>query len=199
MLTGLENVTFYYNDTCILKDFTFFLPSKGCVCLYGKSGCGKTTILKLLTNLQTPICGQRVGLENKKIGMVFQEDRLLPWLSLKDNLSLFSPSCDISELLRIVGLNHLDIYPNEMSGGMKRRLAIARAISIEPDLLILDEPFTGIDQESVQRISQYIISQFKEKQIVFVTHIDDEVNYMNATKVILPELPLTGNWDYSCK
>lgn len=197
MLTGLQNVTFYYKEKLVLKNFTFYLPPKGCICLYGKSGCGKTTILRLLANLETPLYGRQVGLNDKTIGMVFQEDRLLSWLSLKDNLSLFAPACDIPKLLRIVGLDNLDIYPSEMSGGMKRRLAIARAISIDSDLLILDEPFTGIDQQSVKHISRYLVELSKKKQIVLVTHINNEAKYMNATKFILSDLPLTGSWDFS--
>src|SRR5262245_6791862 len=148
-------------DLVALKDVSFEVEHNEFVCILGPSGCGKSTILNILSGLETPTSGETryFGGERSKqssIGYIFQEPRLLPWRTVSDNLSFVlqnrplrqeEKSNRIKEALEQVGLtNFANAYPYQLSGGMQSRVSIARALATDPDLLLMDEPFSSLDE-----------------------------------------------------
>ena len=181
----LKNVSFSYGDRPILDDFSLTVKDGQCVCLKGPSGCGKTTVLRLVLGFIKPQTGTVSGAENPSV--VFQEDRLLNGFSLKTNVLLPPLTAEQQskaiELLKEAGLySALGKKVRNLSGGMKRRAAIVRAIAFGGDILILDEPFNGIDSENKQRVAAMIKREFldKGKPVLMVSHIDGDAELLNA-------------------
>lgn len=183
----LKNVSFSYGEQPLLSDFNLTVSEGACVCLSGPSGCGKTTVLKMAAGLLTPLSGEINGAENPSV--VFQEDRLLEGFSLKTNvcLPLEKTQHDFAvELLKEVGLGEaLNKKINTLSGGMKRRAAIVRAIAFGGEVLILDEPFNGIDDENKVRVAKIIKREFlqKGKPVLLVSHNSDDAKLLDAETV----------------
>jgi NitT/TauT family transport system ATP-binding protein len=178
----VKNLNKAYNDLQVIVDFNFTFEEGKVYCLFGPSGCGKTTLLHAIAGILSLDSGSITGLENKKVAVVFQEDRLLPWFSAAENIKFVAdhPLLDPEMYLKTVGLegftNH---YPHELSGGMKRRVAIARALAFNAQLLLMDEPFKGIDEKLKKTIMEAILKAKGSRQIViFTTHNLDEANYM---------------------
>lgn len=186
-----EHVFFSYPPHPILEDVTFSLPESGCICFFGPSGCGKTTLLRLLCGLEQPQAGQIAGRDNLTVAAVFQEDRLLPWRTVADNVRLAPgiTSQDAMRQLEAVGLEDAAAYPSELSGGMKRRAAIARALAADADLLILDEPFTGLDTARAAAVAEHIRRQYAGRLVVMVSHSPEEAACMGAQIWELPASP----------
>lgn len=178
----------------ILHDVAFSVR-KGEVCaLLGPSGCGKTTLLRIVSGLDTDFEGRLVLPAEHKIGMVFQEPRLLPWRSVAQNLQLVGTSSqsdleDIAASLRLS--RHLDHYPGELSLGLARRVAIARAFAVRPDLLLLDEPFVSLDAALAQRLrSELVLLVGKRKATtLIVTHDVDEAVSLADRIIVLGPAP----------
>ena len=125
--------------------------------LIGPSGCGKTTILKIAAGLDADFSGRAAGPGSGRLGIVFQEPRLLPWRTVEQNIRLALPARevadDLTELVETLGLDaHLARYPGELSLGLARRAAIARAFAVRPDFLLLDEPFVSLDEAVADRL-----------------------------------------------
>jgi NitT/TauT family transport system ATP-binding protein len=180
------------------------------VCLLGPNGCGKTTLLRILGGIEPPTTGEvwfdgrpleygRAG--ERHVGMVFQEDRLLPWKTLAENVALVLRARGLDQAerrataeqyLRFVGLTGFEAYyPNRVSGGMRQRAAIARALAIEPDLLLMDEPFGSLDAQN-RRIMQAEVKRIwaeTGKTIVFVTHAIEEAVSIGTTLVMMSARP----------
>ena len=183
-----KNVCFSYGDKPILNNFNLTVNNGECVCLKGPSGCGKTTVLKLLSGLITPQSGEITG--NCNPSVVFQEDRLLSGFSLKTNV-LLPPLSEIQQkkalsLSAEAGLSDaINKKIRTLSGGMKRRAAIVRAVAFGGDLLILDEPFNGIDAENKQLMAEMIKREFidRGKPVLMVSHIDSDARLLNARVV----------------
>ena len=145
--------------------------------LIGPSGCGKTTILKIAAGLDPDFQGSVRAPGGGRLGMVFQEPRLLPWRSVEDNIRLVLPAheadADFGDLLETLGLaSHLGRYPGELSLGLARRVAIARAFAIRPDFLLLDEPFVSLDEAVADRLRDELVALTTRTRIttLFVTH-----------------------------
>lgn len=168
MLT-FDKVGKKYNKS-LFTNLTFKLKPKETIYIPGPSGAGKTTITRLILGLEKPDNGKIIN-TFRKIACVFQEDRLLENLSLLDNISLVSEEnySSIEKLLLDLGLLNLEAKANTLSGGMKRKLAIARALAYQGDLLILDEPFTGLDKESKKQASKVIKDRHK-KALILISH-----------------------------
>lgn len=187
----LKHIDFSYGDKLVLKDFSLSFPQKGAVCLFGASGLGKTTVLRLIAGLEKPKNGSLEGFENKRITFIFQEDRLLPWRTAKENVALaLGNTTEAKEkalaVLSSLGLeNDADRYPDEMSGGMCRRVAAARALAPESDVILADEPFTGLDEENRRVLAAALREKAKNELVVVVTHIEDEAALLNAESVYL--------------
>ncbi len=192
MLT-FENVSFSYGDIPILKDVSFSLPDSGAICFTGPSGCGKTTLLRLIAGLETPHSGRILRADGKKIAMVFQENRLLPWLTAEENVAaVCNDRSRVSAALEAVSLTEARWkYPDELSGGMQRRVALARAMAYGGDILILDEPFTGLDEELSVSVAAHLRQQYAHKLTILVTHSDTEPALFEAALYPL-SAPLTG-------
>lgn len=191
-----------------LSDLEFVVPSGQFASIVGPSGCGKTTLLLLIAGLDRAYEGriERGGTEGKRLGMVFQTPRLMPWLTARENvrLALDPPPRDVGraeELLCEMRLEaFLDAFPNRLSGGQQRRVALARAFANDPDLLLLDEPFQSLDAPTAQHLRELLLSLWARRRptILFVTHdlrealsLADRVLFLSAgpARVAL-DLPL---------
>ena len=203
MSIQFDKVTFFYGDIPVLRDFSPTLPEKGAVCLFGPSGCGKSTLLRLLAGLEQPQAGRISGILGKRFAVVFQENRLLPWIPAVENVTLALPGRNrqnrerAADWLRLMGLEEeVDSLPFTLSGGMQRRVAIARALAAEGDVLLLDEPFTGLDDGRRRDIVTMIRKAYAERLVVLVTHSEEEWRELNASCLRLPQTPLSGPYAF---
>lgn len=150
------------------------------VCLVGPSGCGKTTLLNIVAGLDKHFEGSistEVGEGTPRVGYVFQNPRLLPWRTVRENIDLSLPSGEkgevVEHLLEVMDLSQWQSqYPQKLSGGMARRVALARAFAIRPTLLLMDEPFVSLDAPTARRIRQLLVRVWRERPhtVLFVTH-----------------------------
>lgn len=204
MLVEMKHIKKSYGDQKILTDFSISIKEREKVCLMGASGIGKTTILRILAGLVKPDSGQISGLQGKKISMVFQEERLLDWTDAFENVALVlnqkkfgkgkkTRKAAIADFLQkefdAVGLHDYKEKPvSQLSGGMRRRIAIVRALCAEGELLLLDEPFTGLDAATKAQTAEYLKSRAAERAVVMVTHDLQEAAQMGARVVIVENL-----------
>ena len=199
----------FSNGTLALEDFTFAFPQHGFVSLLGPSGCGKSTILKLIAGLNEPTSGaiqwmggqsqQRDG--RRDIAFVFQEPTLLPWANALRNVMIplilsrvpwAEAKSRALEALEQVGLAGFESsYPRELSGGMKMRVSIARAIVERPRVLLMDEPFAALDEITRFKMNQDLLKlwQAHEFTVLFVTHSVYEATYLSQHVLIMAPRP----------
>lgn len=195
MSYALSNVDFSYGKTAVCRGLNWTLPNSGVVCLWGPSGCGKTTLLRLLAGLEQPAAGAVIRPAQSRVSMVFQEDRLLPWMTALDNVMLPGATREAAEaMLRSLGLGEvLHRLPEELSGGQQRRVAIARALAAPGDLLLLDEPFNGLDEASWRMTVPLILARAREIPVVLVTHVPQHAEALEAKTLRLEAVPLSGD------
>lgn len=145
----LRDLCLSYGDKRVLEHFSLSLPSDGLTALTGPSGCGKTTLLRVLGGLEKPDSGAVEGLDPAGTAFLFQENRLLPWRTARQHITDVLPRERRGEAERWLALAGLEAeggaYPAQLSGGMARRLALARCAALDAGCLLLDEPFTGVD------------------------------------------------------
>jgi len=156
---NIRDISFAYGDKVIFRDFSLEIPDTGITALSGASGSGKTTLLRLIAGLETPDKGTITAPSRERIAVMFQEDRLLPGIPARKQLSIAIPDCDPDYWLERVGLKgEEDTVPEELSGGMKRRIALARCLAYAKnrELILLDEPFTGIDPDRIRHLTELI-------------------------------------------
>ena len=180
-----EDVTFGYDaKKTVLRNVSLTIPDGGRICLWAPSGGGKTTVLRLLIGLETPQKGHVTGNENLRFSPVFQEDRLLPWKTAAENAALFSDESAARKMLVRLGLEEVaDALPSQLSGGMKRRVALARALCHECDVLVLDEPLTGLDAVSKQACLEAICEAAQGKTLVMTCHDAEDAAFLGAERV----------------
>ena len=172
-----------FGERQVLRDLSAQLPEQGVVEITGRSGSGKTTLLRILMGLESAYSGEIHGLSEKKIGAVFQEDRLLPPLSAVDNVRFVcdNPKEEILSHLAEVGLSEqAGERVSRYSGGMKRRVAIVRAVMYPCDVLILDEPFKGMDEVTRAQVMDYVLRHSRNRLILLVSHDREEGRAMGA-------------------
>ena len=188
-----------------LRDANLRLLKGEFVCLIGASGCGKSTLLRIVAGFEQPTQGEAL-MWGKPIvgpapdrGMVFQDYGLFPWLNVRDNIG-FGPKsrgrtkAEIREtterFIELVGLqNFADVYPHQLSGGMKQRVAIARGMAMEPDILLMDEPFAALDALTRSRMQDELLSLWDETRftVLFVTHsIPEAIKLGNRILLLSP-------------
>lgn len=166
----LKDISVSFEERPVLENFSYEFSEKGIVLITGASGSGKTTLLNLILGLIKADSGE-VDTFGITISAVFQEDRLVPSLTALENVELVSNRKEAEKRLDEMKLGDAkDLYPRELSGGMKRRVALARALSFPSDVLILDEAFTGLDDPLARELITKIAKEKKDKLIIAVTH-----------------------------
>lgn len=159
-MAQIRDLTVSFGDKPVLDRFALKLPDSGITALSGPSGCGKTTLLRVLAGLIQPEKGKLEGITPASTVILFQENRLLPWRSVREQITDVLPRTrwtEAEDWLAFVELEgEGDARPSQLSGGMQRRLALARALALGGSWYLLDEPFAGVDQERAQRILQRI-------------------------------------------
>ena len=173
-----------YGENKVFENDNFFIEENRMTAIMGKSGRGKTTLLRIILGLEK-YEGNIQGIEKKKIVAVFQEDRLCENLSAITNVSIVcGKNIDkrtIKEELESIGLSGSVEKPvKELSGGMKRRVAIVRSIMADSDIVVFDEPFKGLDTETKKRVIAYIKKKLANKTSIIVTHNIDEALALNS-------------------
>jgi ABC-type nitrate/sulfonate/bicarbonate transport system ATPase subunit len=160
----------------VIHDVRFALGHSEVGAIVGPSGCGKTTILRIIAGLETDFEGTVGRPLAGKLGMVFQEPRLLPWRTVEDNVRLVAPDIAgeaLASLFEVLDLHtHRLHYPGELSLGLARRVALARALAIDPDLLLLDEPLVSLDEALAERLRAQLAALIESRPIttLLVTH-----------------------------
>ena len=159
-MISAEHITVCYGERRVLDDFSLVLPETGITALSGPSGCGKTTLLRVLAGLQRPDAGRLTGLDPARTVLLFQENRLLPWRTVEQHIADVLPRARRGETGRWLALVELEgeehARPSALSGGMGRRLALARALACGGGLYLLDEPFTGVDGPRAVRLMETV-------------------------------------------
>ena len=184
-MISLKNVSKSFGEQRVLSGFSLDIPDGGRMALMGRSGAGKTTVLNLIMGIFPPDSGEVSLPKGIKIGAVFQEDRLVEPLNAVANCEMVMKECDREKILNL--LNELGIGEElakkptgELSGGEKRRIAIARAILHEPELLIMDEPFKGIDEQTLPRVIGQVGLAAAGRTLVLVTHSSEEAEALGC-------------------
>ncbi|MDD2392177.1 MAG: ABC transporter ATP-binding protein [Bacilli bacterium] len=197
----LINVSKKFNNLQILKNFNMTIDDKKITCLYGPSGIGKTTVANLVSNIISIDDGIIKGIENSMFSYVFQEPRLLEWYSVYDNIDFVLKDIYDSNTRQKKVNNYIDMVelrdyksykPKELSGGMAQRVSLARAFAYPSDILIMDEPFKGLDNKlKNEMISSFLKLWSEEKRtVLFITHDIDEAVLLSDTILILNNRPV---------
>ena len=156
----VEHLSLSFGYREVLRDFSLAVPDRGVTALRGPSGCGKTTLLRCLAGLERPQGGRISGITPRETAFLFQENRLLPWRTAGQHITDVLPRARWGEAGDWLALAELEgeerAYPASLSGGMGRRLALARCLALGGRLYLLDEPFTGVDPERAARIMSRI-------------------------------------------
>lgn len=193
----INHLTKLYNGKTVLDQFSVQLPSSGTVCLFGPSGCGKTTLLNCIAGLEPFDSGEILGTGNLKISYLFQEDRLLPWISARDNVAAVLVGSarynaeQAKNWLQLVGLADAENrMPAELSGGMRRRVAIARALAFGGDLFLMDEPFQALDAECKEEMIALLEEKTADALKIIVTHDFQEAQMLADVIYVLDGPPV---------
>ena len=191
----------------IFKNFDLKIPTGELICIFGPSGCGKTTLLNIVAGLDNKFNGfitYNKKILEEKISYLFQAPRLFPWLTAQENIEFpikKEKNCKkiSNNLLEKIGLKKFaNSFPNKLSGGMQRRIALARAFSTNPEVLLLDEPFISLDNKIADQLRKLLINLWKQKKpiIIFVTHDLTEAIQLSDRILFLSSLPAKILLDY---
>lgn len=196
----IKNINKSYNNLKILEDISIDFDENKTTCILGESGVGKTTLLNIIAGITEKDSGEIIGFNNQDISFVFQEDRLIPWKNIEDNIafvleknmSKLEAKRTIDKYLKLVNLEeYKNYYPKELSGGMRQRISILRAFVYPSNILIMDEPFKSLDINN----KQIVIDLFKKLRIVekktciLVTHDIEEALTLGDKIVIFSNKP----------
>ena len=194
----------FANGSCAIRKLSFTARPGEFVAIVGPSGAGKTTLLKIISGLDKAFEGQLQLPAAGRIGFMFQEPRLMPWLTVAQNLALVDKTASgerLTACLSQVGLKDCaDLFPNQLSGGMQRRVALLRAFLVAPQLLLMDEPFQSLDAPTADQLRAHLLELWQGSQptVLFVTHnlhealaLADRVLFLSAgpSRIAL-DLPL---------
>ena len=196
----------------VLKNINIKIKSKEFVCIVGPSGCGKTTLMNIIGGLidagdQNINKGQRDLKTNGDFGYVFQTSRLLPWLTVKENIELVCEENEeyverIESLLSDFDLNEFrNYYPKSISGGMRRKVSLARALIKKPQILLMDEPFVSLDQPTAENLYSLLINYWKKNPItiILITHNLKEAILLGDRIIFFSKRPASVVYDHKIK
>jgi NitT/TauT family transport system ATP-binding protein len=198
----VNNLTKYFDGKTVIDNLNATLKEGRITTIMGASGCGKTTFAMILLGLLTPDSGSVRGLEGRRISAVFQEDRLIEHLSAIDNIRVVlgrDPNLDeIKRQLAIVELEGTLITKptNQLSGGQRRRVAIVRAMMAESDFVCLDEPFKGLDEDTKQKVMEYVKKSVEGKTVLLITHDISEKNFFEGDYIGIIPGPVCEIWPF---
>lgn len=189
----IRDINCKYGEKVIYEDFNINFDDNKINCIIGKSGCGKTTLLNNIAEMLLK--------ENRKISYVFQSDSLIPWRNIYNNLKIVIKKylrgkeleSEIDTILELVGLSEFKYYyPHELSGGMKQRVNLARALIGGPEIILMDEPFKSLDIKCKQNIIEIVrkINLEKKTTIILVTHDKEEILNLANSVFLLGERPV---------
>lgn len=181
-LSGIDKS---FGTKTVLRGFDLEVAPGERVCLTGSSGCGKSTVLAIASGTLAPDAGEVRICENVRMAYLYQDDRLLPWLDALENVAVTGvPQDRAVEMLTLMGLGE-DIRkrPGQLSGGMRRRLAIARALAYGGDIFYLDEPLQGLDGDTAERVTGVMLDSLRGRTVLMVSHNDAEIEAL-ATRVV---------------
>lgn len=191
-MISLRGVTKRYGDQVVLDRLDLTLPDGAATAVMGPNGCGKTTLGRLLLGLEAPDAGEVQGVAGRRRAAVFQEDRLCEHLDAVANVRLVRPrgaaTAAAEAELRALGLDEASLRKpvSTLSGGQRRRVAIARALAADADLLVLDEPFTGLDSAARATVVSDVVRRCAGRTVLLVTHDPAEAAAFRAAVVTLP-------------
>lgn len=182
-------------EVVVLRELELTVPAREITVLLGRSGCGKTTLLRLVGGLERPDSGTIRIPRDARTAFVFQEARLMPWLTVEKNIAFGCKRRDIRpekirELIALTGLEGFaDALPGQLSGGMQQRTALARALAMEPDFVLMDEPFAALDHFTREKMQQFLLELHENRRcgVLFVTHSIDEALAIADRIVILQD------------
>lgn len=198
----LENITKSYKGKEIFKDFNISFNEGAITCILGPSGCGKTTLLNIIGGIVKPDKGALHGLDGKCFSYIFQEPRLLPWKTVRENIEFvldikipISKRKEITNLLlnKIELSDFAEYYPSQLSGGMRQRVSIARAFACKSDIILMDEPLNGLDSELKKNMVEWFAQIWKEdkRTVIFVTHDIYEANMLGNHVYCFSKAPVS--------
>ncbi|MDF0598472.1 ABC transporter ATP-binding protein [Psychromarinibacter halotolerans] len=189
--------------TVAVSDFSFSVPRGEFVCIVGPSGCGKTTVLRIMADLESKLSGTVDLHSDRPPAMVFQEASVLPWLTVSENIALplslkgvkrSKIDARVSELLALTGLTDFArARPQQLSGGMKQRVSVARALADDREILLMDEPFGALDEQTRLVLQQELLRIWEatRKTVVFITHSVDEALTLADRVLVMSPRPGT--------
>lgn len=180
MKIQINNLTKKYGDKVVFDAYSNTFDFDGILLLKGVSGLGKTTLMRIIAGLEKADKG-KITNTAKSISFMFQEDRLIPFISVLKNLTAVCSEEKALHYLKHMGLeNEKDNSPLSLSGGMRRRVALARALCFESELVILDEPFKGLDEELKSTICEIIKGESKKRDFIIISHDSQDAKILNA-------------------
>ena len=200
-LTGISKS---FKSLKVMENIGLHVKRNEFVSVVGSSGCGKTTLLRMMCGLMRPdngsirLNGKDIMSPTRRIGLVFQDYSLFEWLTVRENIGfgLRLRGCAdkriVDGYVGLMGLGDFeDSYPHELSGGMRQRVAIARALAVDPEIVLMDEPFGALDAQTREIMQGFLINiwRVKKKTVVFVTHDIDEAIRLSSRIVVLSGRP----------
>ncbi|HHX60077.1 MAG TPA: ABC transporter ATP-binding protein [Epulopiscium sp.] len=197
---AIKNIKKSFEDLIVLDDLSIAFEKGSITCILGPSGCGKSTLLNIITGIIQDYEGEVIGFSKEEISFIFQEDRLIPWLSVYDNMKLVLKSKykdqdlkqRILDYITMIGMaDYISFYPPDLSGGMKQRVSIARALAYGGNIIIMDEPFKSLDLKSKMQLLKDFkkICRQTKATVIFVTHDIDEAIELGDYICVLSDKP----------
>ena len=193
MILEIKSLIKKFDNRLIINAFDLEVSKGDFISFIGPSGCGKTTLLNLIAGIDTDFSGNIIHSPANRLSFVFQSSILLPWMTLYDNVLLPNklnnrPQNNVNEILQKVGLHEYKFYyPNMLSGGMQRRASIACALASSPNLLLFDEPFSGLDFINRQNLTDLFLGIFDSDQtVIMTTHFIEDAILLSKKIVLFP-------------